>query len=80
LSNEIIFTVAKESGLDVEKLKEDMADDSNEKTMHANVVLGGEIGARGTPAFVIGEQMFGGALKYEQMQQAVEDARQKQRK
>jgi hypothetical protein len=29
---------------------------------------------------VIGEQMFGGAMKYEQMQQAVEDARQKQRK
>ena len=57
MSNEIIFTVAKESGLDVEKLKEDMADDSNEKTMHANVVLGGEVGARGTPAFVIGEQM-----------------------
>jgi protein-disulfide isomerase len=48
--------------------------------MHANVVLAGEIGARGTPAFVIGEQMFGGAMKYEQMQQAVEDACQKQRK
>jgi protein-disulfide isomerase len=28
LSNEIIFTLAKESGLDVEKLKEDMGDDS----------------------------------------------------
>jgi protein-disulfide isomerase len=80
LSSEIILKVAKETGLDVEKLKEDMADDSIERTMHANVVLAGEIGARGTPAFVIGEQMFGGAMKYEQMQQAVEDARQKQRK
>jgi protein-disulfide isomerase len=80
LSSEIILTVAKETGLDVEKLKEDMADDSIERTMHANVVLAGDIGARGTPAFVIGEQMFGGAMKYEQMQQAVEDARQKQRK
>jgi predicted DsbA family dithiol-disulfide isomerase len=80
LSNEIIFTVAKESGLDVEKLKEDMADDSIEKIMHANIVPAGEIGARGTPAFVIGEQMFGGAMKYEQMQQAVDDARQKKTK
>jgi len=41
------------------------------------VALGGEIGARGTPTFIIGEQMFGGALKYEQMQQAVDQARQK---
>jgi predicted DsbA family dithiol-disulfide isomerase len=80
LSNEIIFAVAKESGLDVEKLKEDMADDSIGKIMHANIVLGGEIGTRGTPTFVIGEQMFGGAMKYEQMQQAVDDARQKKTK
>src|SRR5262252_9586929 len=42
-----------------------------------DVALGGEIGARGTPTFIIGEQMFGGALKYEQMQQAVDQARQK---
>jgi protein-disulfide isomerase len=80
LSNEIIFTLAKESGLDVEKLKEDMGDDSIEKIMHANIVPAGEIGGRGVPAFVIGEQMFGGAMKYEQMQQAVDDARQKKTK
>ena len=80
MSNEIIFNVAKESGLDVEKLKGDMGDDSIEKIMHTNSVPAGEIGARGTPAFVIGEQMFGGAMKYEQMQQAVDDARQKKTK
>jgi protein-disulfide isomerase len=77
LSDDIIFGTAEEIGLDVEKLKADMADESIKKTIDANIALAGDIGARGTPTFLMGEQLFGGAMNYEQMRQAVEEARQR---
>jgi protein-disulfide isomerase len=77
LSDDIIFGTAKDIGLDVEKLKADMADESLKKTIDANIALAGNIGARGTPTFLVGEQVFGGAMNYEQMQRAVDDSRQK---
>jgi protein-disulfide isomerase len=80
LSADIIFSTAEEIGLDVEKLKADMADEAIKKTIDANIALAGDIGARGTPTFLVGEQFFGGAINYEQMQQAVENARQKARR
>jgi protein-disulfide isomerase len=78
-TEDVIFEVAEKTGLDVTRLKQDMADESIEKAMHVNIAVAGEIGARGTPAFIIGEQMFGGAMKYEEMQQAVGEAREKQK-
>ncbi len=75
LSDETIFKVAKDTGLDVEKLKKDMADPALDKIIQENATLGSEIGAVGTPSYVIGDQLYPGALPLDQMKKAIEDVR-----
>ncbi len=75
LDEDAIYKVARESGIDVERLKKDMNDDAISKIIEANVALGTEIGARGTPTFIVAEQVFPGALEYDQLKKAVDDAR-----
>lgn len=75
VSEDMIYQTAKESGLDVEKLKKDMADDGIMKLIDANLKLGTDIGVRGTPMFIIGTQIYPGALQYDQLKKAVDDAR-----
>lgn len=75
IASDDIYRVAKEVGIDVEKLKKDMADESVTKLVDASLALGGEVGVRGTPMFIIGEQTFPGAMQYEQIKKAVDDAR-----
>jgi len=75
LSDDGIYEVAKEVGLDVEKLKKDAADADIAKIIDANLKLGNDVGVRGTPMFIIGDQVFPGAIQYDQMKKAVDDAR-----
>jgi protein-disulfide isomerase len=75
LDEDLIYKVAKESGLDVEKLKKDMNDEVIDKAVETNVALGTEIGARGTPTFIIADQVYPGAMEYDQLKKAVDDAR-----
>jgi len=75
LTDDMVYQIAKEAGLDVDKLKKDMADESVTKIVDANLKLGSDIGVRGTPMFIIGTQIYPGALQYEQLKKAVDDAR-----
>jgi len=75
LSEESIMTIAKATGLDTDKLKKDMGNEKIQAMIKDNVELAGEIGAHGTPTFVIGEKVYGGAVPYEQMKEAVATAR-----
>lgn len=75
LTEDMIYQTAKDVGLDVDKLKKDMADETTAKMVDANLKLGSDVGVRGTPMFIIGNQIYPGALQYEQMKKAVDDAR-----
>ncbi len=75
LSEDIIYAVAKDSGLDVDKLKKDMASDDIAKMIEVNLKLGNDVGVRGTPMFIIGNQTYPGALQFDQMKKAVDEAR-----
>ena len=75
LSDRGVMDVAKEVGLDVEKLEKDMKSDKVEKIQKANLDLAKEIGAQGTPTFIINGKLFGGALPYEKLKEAVDKAR-----
>ncbi len=75
LTEDMIYQVAKDSGLDVDKLKKDMADDAIVKQVEANMQLGRDIGVRGTPMFIVGEDAYPGALQYDQLKKAIEAAR-----
>jgi len=76
-TSEMIYATAKDVGLDVEKLKKDMTDSSVLDEINANLKLGQDIGVRGTPMFIIGDNIYPGALQYDQMKQAVTEARAK---
>jgi protein-disulfide isomerase len=75
LSDDIIYQTAKQVGIDVDRLKKDMGDDAIAKQIEANLKLGSDIGVRGTPMFIVGEQVYPGALQYDQIKKAVDDVR-----
>lgn len=73
--DEDILAVAKTVGLDVEKLKKDMQDEAVTKQVQESLDLGAEIGARGTPMFIIGDEVYPGAMDLSQMKETVEKVR-----
>lgn len=76
LNSDLIYKIAKDAGLNVEKLKKDMADPALTETLNNDLKLGQDIGVRGTPMFVVSNgAVYPGALQYEQMKKAVSDAR-----
>lgn len=80
LNSELILQIAKETGLDVEKLKKDMDDKAIKDAVESGVNLGREMGVQGTPMFIIGDDIYPGALQEEQLKQAIASARAKAKK
>lgn len=80
LNESAVMDVAKETGLDTEKLKKDMESEKIAKMLKSNIALAKEIGAQGTPTFIIGGKLYPGAVPYEQMKEAVEAARKTKKK
>lgn len=75
LTEEAIFTVAAEVGLDVARLRQDMKSPEIRDEINENRRLASQIGIRGTPAFVIGDTVAPGAQSLEALQILVESAR-----
>jgi protein-disulfide isomerase len=77
ISDDALRDVAKEAGLDVDAAAKII--DSSEITMHIekNRKLGQDVGVNGTPAFVIDDQLFPGAVPLEQLKAAVDAQRAK---
>lgn len=72
-----VMSIAAEAGLDVAKLKADMAADAAaiEMNINANRALAQAIGINGTPAFVIDGTLVPGAMPYEQLATSVKIVR-----
>ena len=70
-----ILAVARSVGLDAERLVRDMKNPALVALIERNVILANALGARGTPAFVIGDGMIRGALPLEQFRAAIANAR-----
>jgi protein-disulfide isomerase len=62
LSQDGIETIARELGLDLERLRADMADPAIQQLIDDNRRLAAELGINGTPSFVIGEELVPGAV------------------
>ncbi len=75
LGEEAVMTVARQTGLDVERLKRDMQDPQIEKTIAANRDLAERIGIRGTPAFIVGDDLAPGAIDPGSLKAMVDKAR-----
>jgi len=75
LTEERIFEIAREVGLDDKLMAIDMANTDLNQRLQINHTLAQTIGITGTPGFVIGETILSGALPYEEMVKIIERAR-----
>jgi len=74
-SEEVLLDQAKKLGLNPAKVKEEMEKPEVEQIIAANRALGSSIGVRGTPGFIIGDELIPGALPYDQLKQKVDEIR-----
>ena len=76
INAERALAVAKEFGLDVERLKKDAAGPEVKAALAENMALGDKLSLSGTPAFVIGDEILPGAVGVEPMKKTIADVRQ----
>jgi hypothetical protein len=60
------LSVAKELGFDPVRLEKDMASDEVEATLSENAKLAKDLGLTGTPSYVVGDAVVGGAVGWPQ--------------
>ena len=75
ISEESIFAIAKDTGLDVTKLRAEMKNPKVEARLAETQKLGQDIGVDATPTFFIGDQPYTGAMSLKEMKDAVAAAR-----
>lgn len=81
-TEEAVMTIAREVGLDVDRLRGDMAAQSGEIDGIISRIraLAQDLGITGTPAFVIGERLIPGAVDLATLEKAVADVRENKTK
>ncbi|WP_232830327.1 DsbA family protein [Oceanicella sp. SM1341] len=75
LTETTIDRLAERAGVDVEKMHAEMESDEVNRRIQANHDLAQALQIGGTPTFVIGEKLVRGYLPYEEMAQAIDEAR-----
>lgn len=75
LDDETIYKLAADAGLDVEKLKTDMAKPEVEAAIKNNHEIAKSLDISGTPAFIIGDKVFPGAIPADALRKAIAEAR-----
>jgi len=72
-----IFRLAARIGLDTERLRADMNSATPRRIFERNRQLAAELGIRGTPAFVIGDQVIRGAIEISRLRELIAEQRKK---
>ena len=80
VSRDGVNAVAKQAGLDLERMKKDMASPEIEQELQQNQLWAERLGITGTPAFVIGDEVIPGAIDGKSMKRLVEAARAAEKK
>jgi protein-disulfide isomerase len=75
-----IFNAAKSAGVDVERLKRDMAAPEIDQMLQANHRLAAALDISGTPGFVIGDEVVPGAVSVDALRQLIAAARSEKEK
>lgn len=70
----LVDEIAKSVGLDLDKLHKDMDSPEIQAEIDKNLDLGRALDINGTPGFVIGDQIVGGASSVEELKKYVADA------
>ena len=72
-----IFKTASSAGLDVDRLKRDMAGADIDRMLKANAALAKALDIHGTPGFVIGDDIVPGAISLEALKSLIAASRRK---
>jgi protein-disulfide isomerase len=75
LTEDAVVGIAREFGIDLERMRSDMQDSAIGAHLDKNVELAKALGVRGTPAFVIGKELLRGRKPLAVLQSAIEKAR-----
>lgn len=75
ITDDTVYQVASSVGLDVAKLKHDMASPEITQELKNNLKLADALAIHGTPAFIIGDKVVPGALDLDALKTMVSDAR-----
>lgn len=67
VTEEMIYAEAAKAGMDVGKLKADMADPAIEKSLQSSIALAHKVGVDGTPTFVLNGKFRPGAVDDEKL-------------
>lgn len=76
LTDEVIFALARQVGLDVAKLKGDMKSPEVQALIEKTNKLATDLGINGTPGFIIGDQIIPGAVSADELKKKIAEARQ----
>ncbi|MCP5382713.1 MAG: DsbA family protein [Kordiimonadaceae bacterium] len=79
LTKDLVIKIARDAGLDEEKLKEDMKDPEIVSNITKTKYLVQNIGISGTPGFVIGDQIIAGYVPYEHLKEVIDKVRETQK-
>ena len=77
ITEDTVYRVAGSVGLDVDRLKNDMAAPQIDAALKANQALADALDIRGTPGFVVGDQIVPGAIELSSLKELVAGARNK---
>lgn len=75
LSARAIFRVAERIGLDAGRLRADMNSPNAQRMLQRNHRLAQELGIRGTPSFVVGDEVIRGAITIDRLRQLIAQQR-----
>ena len=78
VSEEQVLKIADETGLDVERLQQDMQDPAITAYIDETIELAATLGINGTPGFILGDEVIAGAISEADMKRLIELARQNQ--
>lgn len=74
-NEETLKSIAKDVGLDVEKLMKDKDDPAIEAEITTHLAKAQELGFQGTPGFIIGQKVFRGYIPYDVIQSTIKEQR-----
>ena len=77
VAEKTVLDAAAQLGLDMERLKADMADPAIQAHIDHNLALARALNINGTPSFVIGEQIVPGAAELATLERLIREAREK---
>ena len=73
INEDILYKIAKELSLDIEKFKKDMSSEKIKNNIIKNIKFANSLKIRGTPTFIIGKQILPGAYDYEKLKKIILD-------